>query len=57
MELTSFSTGVCLEQEFSDDAATLTNDIHNLVTGDMTSLYDALYTAVERVAHRTVQDV
>ena len=50
VELTSFSTGVCLEQEFSDDAATLTNDIHNLVTGDMTSLYDALYTAVERVA-------
>ena len=50
VELTSFSTGVCLEQEFSDDAATLTNDINNLVTGDMTSLYDALYTAVERVA-------
>ena len=48
--MTSFSTGVCLEQEFSDDAATLTNDINNLVTGDMTSLYDALYTAVERVA-------
>lgn len=28
----------------------MTNDINNLVTGDMTSLYDALYTAVERVA-------
>ena len=50
VELTSFSTGVRLEQEFCDDAALLIRKIDSLYTKDMTSLYDALYTAVERAA-------
>ena len=50
VELTSFATGVRLEQEFTGDASSLIDEINDLVTGDMTSLYDALYTAVERVA-------
>ncbi len=50
VELTSFSSGVKIEEEFCADAATLINDINNLETDDMTSLYDALYTSVIRVA-------
>lgn len=50
VELTSFATGVRLEQQFCGDAGLLINKISNLYTGDMTSLYDALYTSVERVA-------
>ena len=50
VELTSFSTGVYIEREFCDTADTLISDINNLKTGDMTSLYDALYTSVTRVA-------
>lgn len=50
VELTSFATGVRLEQQFCKDASLLINKIKNLYTGDMTSLYDALYTSVERVA-------
>lgn len=50
VELTVFSTGVCIEQEFCSDAGLLVSDINSLVTDDMTSLYDALYTAVTRVA-------
>ena len=50
LELTSFATGVRLEQEFTNDAGVLIDDINNLDTGNMTSLYDALYTAVGRVA-------
>ena len=53
VELTSFSTGVRLEEEFTDDASLLISDINNLATDDMTSLYDALYTAVGRVAAQT----
>lgn len=53
VELTSFATGVRLEEEFTDDAGLLISDINNLDTGDMTSLYDALYTAVGRVAAQT----
>lgn len=53
VELTSFSTGVRLEEEFTDDASLLISDINNLTTDDMTSLYDALYTAVGRVAAQT----
>ncbi len=53
VELTSFATGVRLEQEFCNDAMLLNNRINNLYTGDMTSLYDALYTSVERVASRS----
>lgn len=50
VELTSFSTGVYLQQEFTDDYTSLKNCIENLYTDDMTSLYDALYTAVTRTA-------
>nr|WP_106790597.1 VWA domain-containing protein [Massilistercora timonensis] len=50
VELTSFSTGVRLEQEFCDDPDLLTQKVNQLFTDDMTSLYDALYTSVERVA-------
>ncbi|MCI8326604.1 MAG: VWA domain-containing protein [Lachnospiraceae bacterium] len=50
VELTSFATGVRLEQEFCSDKKALINKINGLYTGDMTSLYDALYTSVERVA-------
>lgn len=50
VELTSFATGVRLEQEFCDDPGVLNTKINQLTTGDMTSLYDALYTSVERVA-------
>ena len=46
-----------LEQEFCDDPNVLTNDINALYTDDMTSLYDALYTAVERVATQTGANV
>lgn len=53
VELTSFATGVRLEQEFCDDADLLSQKVNALYTGDMTSLYDALYTAVERVAAQT----
>lgn len=53
VELTSFSTGVRLEEEFTGDAGLLIRDINNLYTDDMTSLYDALYTSVERVAAQT----
>ena len=52
VELTTFSDGVYLEQEFTDDAQLLSSQVHSLTTGDMTSLYDALYTAVTRVAAR-----
>lgn len=50
MELISFSTGVYLEQEFTDDPSLLKSCVDNLYTSDMTSLYDALYTAVNRTA-------
>lgn len=53
VELTSFADGVYLEQEFCSDANVLNEKIQSLVTGDMTSLYDALYTAVKRVAAQT----
>ena len=53
VELISFATGVRLEQEFTQDAQTLISDVNMLSTGDMTSLYDALYTAVGRTAAQT----
>ncbi len=53
VELTSFATGVRMEREFSDDPDLLIEDVDRLYTGDMTSLYDALYTSVERVAAQT----
>lgn len=50
VELISFSDGVYIEQEFTNNVTLLQNNIHNLDVGDMTSLYDALYTSVVRVA-------
>ena len=42
--------GVRLERELSADEAALSASISNLATDDMTSLYDALYASVERMA-------
>lgn len=53
VELISFSTGVYIEQEFTDSADRLVNCINGLWTDNMTSLYDALYTAVLRTASQT----
>ena len=53
VELTTFSTGVYINQEFCGDLSTLTGRVNGLVTDDMTSLYDALYTSVTRTASRS----
>lgn len=50
LELTSFSTGVHLEQEFCGDKTLLHRKINNLQINDKSSLYDGLYTSVTRVA-------
>ena len=53
VELTAFSNGVYLEKEFTSDPDTLIAAINDLHTDNMTSLYDALYTAVGRAASQT----
>lgn len=53
VELTSFSTGVRIEQEFCGDTALLKQKINSFKTDSQTSLYDALYTSVSRVAGET----
>lgn len=50
VELTLFSNGVYTAQEFTGDKGAIVNQINNLYTQDMTSLYDALYVAVNRTA-------
>ncbi len=50
VELTTFSNGVHLVEEFTGDSTAIQNSISGLYTEDMTALYDALYTAVTRVA-------
>lgn len=50
VELTTFSNGVYINEAFCADAARLSSRISALDTYDMTALYDALYTAVNRVA-------
>ena len=50
VELISFSTGVTLEEEFSNSSTSLISKINGLKTGNLTSLYDALYASVSRVA-------
>ena len=50
VELITFSTGVYLEEEFTNSASALINKINGLSTGNSTSLYDALYTGVTRAA-------
>lgn len=52
VELISFSTGVAIEETFSTSSTTLISKINGLQTGNMTSLYDALYASVSRVAAR-----
>lgn len=52
VELTSFSSGVYPVEPFTKDAALLKQRIGSLGTHGETSLYDALYYAVERVAAR-----
>ena len=52
VELTTFSTGVTILQEFSNDEDLLVQYARNLSTGNLTSLYDALYTGVTRVSAR-----
>ena len=53
VELITFSSGVYLEEEFTNSASTLISKINGLNTGNDTSLYDALYTAVTRTAARS----
>jgi Mg-chelatase subunit ChlD len=53
VELISFSTGVYLEEQFTNSESNLKTKINSLTTGDMTSLYDALYTSVSRVASQS----
>ena len=51
--LTSFSNGVYIEQNFTNNATNLKDCIDQLYTQDMTALYDALYTSVNKVASRS----
>lgn len=46
IEVVSFSDYVYLEQDFSSDAASLTAALNGISTGDMTALYDAIYSAL-----------
>ena len=51
--LTSFSDGVYIEQDFTNDAQLLKQAVDNLYTQDMTAFYDALYVSVNKVAARS----
>ena len=53
VELTTFSTGVQQAVEFTDDKTAISQKISGLTTDNMTSLYDALFAAVNTTA---VQD-
>ena len=53
VELTTFSTGVQQAVEFTDDKSAISQKISGLTTDNMTSLYDALFAAVNTTA---VQD-
>lgn len=50
VELISFSDGVYIEEPFTNNANTLITKINGLDTQNMTAFYDALYTAVNKVA-------
>lgn len=50
VELTLFSNGVYTAQPFTNDKQSIVTQINNLYTQNMTSLYDALYVAVNRTA-------
>lgn len=51
--LTSFSNGVYIEQDFTNDAGRLKSAVNSLYTQDMTAFFDALYTSVNKVAARS----
>lgn len=53
VELISFSDGVYIEEPFTNNANLLISRINGLGTQDMTAFYDALYTAVNKVAARS----
>ena len=50
VELNVFSNGVYTAEAFTSDKAMLVREIEQLTTGNMTSLYDALYAATNRTA-------
>lgn len=50
VELTVFSDGVYTLADFTQDKQLIIDQIHSLYTGDMTSLYDALFAAVNKTA-------
>lgn len=50
VELTTFSTGVQTAVAFTKDKAEIDSNIQNLITDNMTSLYDALFAAVNTTA-------
>lgn len=53
VELTTFSSDVTVNCEFTSDQATLKNRINSFKADGLTSLYDALYLAVNRVAAKS----
>ena len=53
VELTTFSSDVTVNCEFTSDKTTLKNRINGFSTSGTTSLYDALYLAVNRVAAKS----
>lgn len=53
VELTTFSSGVNINCEFTKEKSTLKNRINGFSASGLTSLYDALYLAVNRVAAKT----
>lgn len=53
VELTTFSSGVSVNCEFTSDKTTLKNRVNSFKADGLTSLYDALYLSVNRVAARS----
>lgn len=53
VELTTFSSGVSVNCEFTSDKSTLKNRINSFSADGLTSLYDALYLSVNRVATKS----
>ena len=53
VELTTFSSGVNVNCEFTSDKSTLKNRINSFSADGLTSLYDALYLSVNRVAAKS----
>lgn len=53
VELTTFSSGVSVNCEFTSDKTTLKNRVNSFIADGLTSLYDALYLSVNRVAAKS----